>query len=115
MSFCVAFGCNNQSRNNKTVSYHDFPKEKKQRDQWIAAIGRTEVPATGRLCSDHFSPECYKDYLKMKHFPELFTNQNIKRRLLPGAISTSEKRKRLQEHKQVSFSFVFQNFIIFVN
>lgn len=115
MPFCVAYGCNNQSRNNPNVSFHDLPSEPNLRKQWVSAIGRTELPVTGKLCSEHFTPESYEDYLKRKHFPELFEGKRkSKRRLNSGAVptifphkahtqprSSYMERKRRIEHKQV--------------
>lgn len=52
---CCAVGCSNrQGRPGKR--FFAFPKDKKQRDKWIAAVKREKwVPSRySRLCSDHF-------------------------------------------------------------
>ena len=66
MPYCAAFGCNNDARYVKTVSYHRFPEDQKVLKEWLAKIGRTDLTVTGdsRLCSDHFEPHCYERDLK---------------------------------------------------
>ena len=59
--------------------------------QWIAAIGRETIPASGRLCSDHFTSDCYEESssLKFTLCPELYTNRkNMRRKLKRNAMPT---------------------------
>ena len=118
MSFCAAFGCSNQSNNNKDVSFHTMPKEENLRKAWFIAIGRTELPKNGRLCSAHFTSECFEpeSQLKLQLCPELFKDRTcVRRRLKPGAVptvfphkdsgnqrATSLARIRRAEHASVS-------------
>ena len=91
MPFCVAVGCSNQTENNKNVSFHTMLKDRGLFKAWEAVIGRTNLPQTGRLCSDHFEPRCYEEssMLKMELCSDLFQNRkSTRRRLKKSAIPT---------------------------
>ena len=60
MAWCVAPGCHNSSANS-SVLFHALPDKKKNPSKynaWYAAIEREILPARGKLCSDHFTPDC---------------------------------------------------------
>lgn len=63
MPQCAVASCNNTHRKTKggSVKYHRFPGDEKTRRQWLNACGR-HVPntSTARICSLHFSPDCYE-------------------------------------------------------
>ena len=119
MSFCVAVGCYNQSDKNKDISFHMLPKDDKMRKAWAAAIGRTELPKSGRICSEHFTQNSYEDSsrLKFELCPTQYTERKATRkRLIPGAVPTifrhnnrpppkerksSIERARREEHNKV--------------
>ena len=91
MPFCVAVNCSNQTENNSQVSFHVFPKDKALRKAWEAAIGRTSLPASGRLCSDHFTAESYEitSVMKLQLCKEEYSERkSTRRRLKKGAIPT---------------------------
>ena len=62
MVYCAAFDCNNDSRKTTGISYHCFPKDPSLREQWLAKISRADliVSKSTRLCSEHFTPDCYE-------------------------------------------------------
>lgn len=66
MVYCAAFDCNNDSRYTTGISYHCFPSDPSIREQWLAKISRADLVISkhSRLCSVHFTPECYERDLK---------------------------------------------------
>ena len=66
MVYCAAFDCNNDSRYTTGVSYHCFPSDTALQQQWLAKISRADlvVSKNSRLCSEHFTPDCYERDLK---------------------------------------------------
>ena len=118
MPHCAAYKCGNQSNFNTNVSYHLLPKEKTTRKAWIDAIGRTDLPKTCALCSDHFEPHCFDQSQELKR--KLMPDVKILRKLTPGAIPTifwhksahtprtsSLNRARKKEHTEVFVCFCF--------
>ena len=109
MPYCAAFGCNNDARYVKTVSYHRFPEDQKLLKEWLAKISRTDLTVTreSRLCSDHFEPHCYerdlkaellgspeKRVLKEDAIPTLFMHRPSKKPRLSSEKRIQEKAKR---------------------
>ena len=94
MVHCCAYGCHNQRRNNKSVSYHRLPSSKRDdiRKAWIHAIGRTDLPKDSQVfvCSDHFDESCFEvsSSLKVDLCPELYTSSNTKKNLRFDAVPT---------------------------
>ena len=74
MITCCIKGCSNQSRLNKSLSYHKIPGQKRKdiRDAWIKAIARLVLPKAIHVCSDHFTEDSSDE------------SQELKRRLLGG-------------------------------
>lgn len=66
MVYCAAFDCNNHSRRTTGISYHCFPSDPSIREQWLAKISRADLVISkhSRLCSEHFTPDCYERDLK---------------------------------------------------
>ncbi|XP_061170315.1 THAP domain-containing protein 1-like [Saccostrea echinata] len=62
MDYCAAFGCNNKAEKDKGIRFFTFPKDVNLRKQWAHYCRRKNfTPTSGhRLCSDHFSPNCFK-------------------------------------------------------
>eukprot|EP00794_Sanderia_malayensis_P014700 gene14700-16226_t len=58
----AAYNCFNNSSRHKKVTFHRFPKDNNLRKKWIANLKLTNFVCNKnkRLCSDHFSPECYE-------------------------------------------------------
>lgn len=83
MVYCAAFGCNNDSRYNTSVSYHCFPSDKALQDEWLARISRADLVVTkhSRLCSLHFTPDDYERDLRAE-----LTGRKRKRDLKTGVI-----------------------------
>ena len=79
----AAFGCNNDSRYNTSVSYHCFPSDKALQDDWLARISRADLVVTkhSRLCSLHFTPDDYEHDLRAE-----LTGRKRKRDLKTGVI-----------------------------
>ncbi|XP_037499257.1 peroxynitrite isomerase THAP4-like [Rhipicephalus sanguineus] len=88
-SWCCAVGCTNHSSKTQRVCYHHFPNDSALREKWISAIRRDNwLPSKwARVCSDHFSPESYKDSV---HLMEAFglSQQHFYRRLKADAVPT---------------------------
>ena len=70
---CVIRSCSNNKKINSVVSYHEFPNDLKQRENWIETInansmfkdeGLPKVQSCARLacvCRDHFEASCYEN------------------------------------------------------
>lgn len=88
MPHCVAFGCSNQTKNRKNpkLTFHIFPKCDDLRRAWIQAVGRTSLPKSPRLCSEHFAADCFEDSVRLQ--TELLGSSPWKRKLKPDAIPT---------------------------
>ena len=85
MVYCAAFDCNNDSRYTTGISYHCFPRDEALRSQWLAKISRADlvVSKNSRLCSEHFTPDCYVRDLKAE-----ILGLKPRSTLKPGAIPT---------------------------
>ena len=100
MPWCLANGCHNQTdniRTNKSVSYHSLPKDSTRYKAWAAAIGREKIPASGKICSEHFTLDCFEisTALKLSVATDVYKGRNVIRpRLKPDAVPT------LFSHKQ---------------
>ena len=76
--FCTSGGCASTSDTTNT-SLHLFPKSASQRRQWTAFVQTSrndeewEPAATSRLCSQHFTPDAFKnwDMFKMGYSKKL--------------------------------------------
>ncbi|XP_066024977.1 peroxynitrite isomerase THAP4-like [Pocillopora verrucosa] len=103
MVFCAAFDCNNDSRYTTGISYHCFPRDEALRSQWLAKISRADlvVSKNSRLCSEHFTPDCYERDLKAE-----ILGLKPRSTLKPGAIPKvfshrrPSKRPRLSSEKR---------------
>ena len=87
--FCVAYGCNNNSKEckDKGISLHMFPKDPTLREQWAFAMKRKGFKPTknSSVCSVHFRPEDFevddksqirerkRAHLKKNVIPTIFT------------------------------------------
>ncbi|XP_017771175.1 PREDICTED: putative uncharacterized protein DDB_G0274435 isoform X2 [Nicrophorus vespilloides] len=63
MPQCAVAGCSNTHRKTKggSIRYHRFPGDERTRAHWIRACGRhVQNCATARICSRHFTSECYE-------------------------------------------------------
>ena len=68
-SSCCVFGCYNRKLSvNKPISFFSFPKDPTFRSVWVQRCYREDKfnPNTCRICSTHFSPIQYANYLKMR-------------------------------------------------
>ena len=103
--FCVAYGCNNNSKEckDKGISLHMFPKDPTLREQWAFAMKRKGFKPTknSSVCSVHFRPEDFevddksqirerkRAHLKKNVIPTIFTTG------LPIHLQTAEKKRRV--------------------
>lgn len=65
MPRCFVTNCGNYYSKTKStdVIYHVFPNCKKLAAQWMALCGKEsqgQAPKYARVCSNHFSPDCYQ-------------------------------------------------------
>ena len=117
MSHCCAYKCNNQSKLNKSISYHILPKNKTIAAQWLEKISIDDLPGEVYLCADHFTESCFDAHHDMKQrlMPE-GSKSKIKRKLNKDAVptifahksktdvrETSEKRREKKEQREVIF------------
>ena len=89
MVYCAAFDCNNDSRYTTGISYHCFPRDEALRSQCLAKISR--------LCSEHFTPDCYERDLKAE-----ILGLKPRSTLKPGAIPTVFSHRRPSERPRLS-------------
>ena len=91
-TFCSAYGCSNRSLRDKQskhdrnfISYHQFPKDKELRSQWLARLKRDDfVPSPStKICSDHF-------------FINDFNEADVEKRLQPPAPGSKNRTMRLK-------------------
>ena len=110
MVYWAAFDCNNDPRFTTGISYHCFPSDPSIREQWLAKISRADLVISkhSRLCSEHFTPDCYerdlkaellgskpKPILKPDAFPSLFSH-----RPPPKKPRLSSERRSLEKTRQ---------------
>lgn len=116
MVYCAAFGCHNDSKKERNVSFHRFPKNENLRKRWIAKLSREnfEISKHTVLCSEHFEPTCFerdlgaellgtkpKSTLKSDAIPTLFCHRPQKKPRM-----SSENRRQEKEKKEVRVSRV---------
>ena len=53
MGWCAAFGCQNNSRNNKDKSFFLMPENKTTKNAWIKAVNRTAKKSLKSIYSQH--------------------------------------------------------------
>ena len=99
MVYCAAFDCNNDSRYTTGISYHCFPRDEALRSQWLAKISRADlvVSKNSRLCSEHFTPDCYERDLKAE-----ILGLKPRSTLKPGAIPTVFSHRRPSKRPRLS-------------
>ena len=104
---CVAFGCSNQAKNRKdrSISFCVFPKDNRLRRAWIQAVGRTSLPKSPRLCSEHFDAYCFEYTVRLQN--ELLGSCPWKRKLKPEAIPTIFPHKPARSVHVVIFGFLY--------
>ena len=66
---CSVKSCKNKAgpeakANNRT--FHAFPSNSLTCSKWYANIGTNNIGKSARLCSEHFSPECFQQTPKRK-------------------------------------------------
>ena len=117
MPYCMAFGCKNDSKDYKRgISFFRLPlKDPARLKVWLAKLQLEDPPIkeTSRVCSEHFSEDCFERDLKS----ELIPGTKPKRTLKPDAVPTlfsfvksseraiSTQRIKGKEAKQVSLVF----------
>lgn len=103
MPHCAAFGCHNEAKNKKdlSISFHSFPKDPKLREIWVKAVKRTSLPKDARLCSQHFTQDCFDDGVRLTN--ELLDGPcRFKNKLKPGSIPTIFSHKQPTTHPRES-------------
>lgn len=82
---CSALGCNNRTQKGGSISFFTFPKNAHLRKAWVHYCKRWDfVPQPGnRLCSAHFSPNCFER--DVSRFTDLGLEGNFRPRLKSDA------------------------------
>ena len=62
MPYCCAPECTNHPQKDEEVSFHRIPKDITMRNAWIARLrrGNDLNPKGSRVCSDHFTEDCFE-------------------------------------------------------
>lgn len=60
MPQCSIKTCSSKARSGLQVHYHRFPVDSQIRAKWIRVCGGIPTAASPRVCSRHFSPQCYE-------------------------------------------------------
>ncbi|VVC42788.1 Zinc finger, C2CH-type [Cinara cedri] len=88
--------CYNNSKNNKNVSFHCFPKDVSKKTKWLKALNLTSVSNWSKICSYHFSANDFR-----------FSN---KRNVLQStAVPTSNYKRIEEEHSYVNKRKLFKS------
>lgn len=81
MPNCAVYGCYNSNRKTKgtETKYYSFPGSEELQRKWLAACKRADGINLkhARVCSEHFSEECFFIHLKytlLKYKPRNFRN-----------------------------------------
>jgi len=85
MKVCIINGCANKS-DTPGKSFHRFPKDTTRRKEWLRSISRNSFCPTKNsvLCSDHFSPECFKyDSALLKRLNHSFRCRRLQQDAIP--------------------------------
>ena len=101
---CMSVDCNTRWDKNIPRSYHKFPKHDKElREKWIWAVRHDNwVPsASSKLCSDHFTEDCFTTkpkqkgcFLKKGSVPTIFPT-------FPSYLQTQEPKTRKSPRKRI--------------
>ncbi|XP_065305139.1 THAP domain-containing protein 3-like isoform X1 [Dermacentor albipictus] len=88
-SWCCVEGCTNRSTKTNGVCYHRFPSDNALRKKWLCAVRRVvwSPDKNACVCSDHFTPDCYKDSVYLMEAFGL-AKANYGRRLKEDAVPT---------------------------
>lgn len=88
-SWCCVEGCMNRSTKTNGVCYHRFPSESALRKKWLCAVRRVvwSPDKNACVCSDHFTPDCYRDSVYLMEAFGL-AKANHGRRLKEDAVPT---------------------------
>uniref|UniRef100_A0A3Q0STT1 ADP-ribosylation factor-like 14 effector protein n=1 Tax=Amphilophus citrinellus TaxID=61819 RepID=A0A3Q0STT1_AMPCI len=78
---CAATGCNNKFVKGSEIRFYRFPLSKPQlASKWVHSLGMKNFIPTANtcLCSEHFRPDCFRDYngkqfLREDAVPTIFT------------------------------------------
>lgn len=89
---CVAGGCSNMRKDG--VSLHKWPEDLNVAKQWTKAVKNTRSdffnPATGHICSAHFTADSFEDQSLIAKSPLTVTaKQNKKKPLAPRVNCTA--------------------------
>ena len=117
MPQCIAYGCNNNTKDDATTQINFFRlpiKNKARMKVWMAKLKLQEPHITEhtRICSEHFTED---QFLPQIHLQGITTKHNSKRRLRDDAVPTifcfselsklrshSEKRAKKREQKEIA-------------
>lgn len=102
MASCVAYGCSNKSKRETEKRFFRLLQNPKVRKLWVQAINRTELPKTARLCSDHFTEECFDKSFELQNSMECYKDRTAKRRLITGSVPTLFPHKKKPNERVIS-------------
>ncbi|XP_031334154.1 THAP domain-containing protein 1-like [Photinus pyralis] len=94
MAHCAVYGCKNNSRKTKDISYYRFPKRDDIKSQWINSCSRRDDKintSSARICSIHFDQDDF--HMSLRHKLMNYLPSNV-RRLKENAIPTKHLYKQ---------------------
>lgn len=118
---CCIKSCE-ESCSSVNVSFHQFPKNPDLRKQWIERTN-IEFFATARVCSKHFSDDCFKQSgwssrrtLKCDAVPTLLIDEpNSEQNMEPGTSSIRKRKVYLGDFTNSDIEDNKENYVNIVN
>ena len=114
MPYCIAFGCKNRSEDyHCDISFFRLPLKNQQLlKQWLIKLQLKDPPLkeTSRICSEHFTEDCFERDLKAELMPGTKSKRTLKVDAVPTVFTylkqaesrpTSVRRLKTKENKEV--------------
>ena len=114
MPYCIAFGCKNRSEDyHRGISFFRLPLKNQQLlKQWLIKLQLKDPPLkeTSRICSEHFTDDCFERDLKAELMPGSKSKCSLKVNAVPTVFTyrkqaeprpTSVQRLKTKEDKEV--------------
>ena len=128
MPYCIAYGCSNRSEDyQRGISFFRLPlKNKALLEKWLAKLRLEDPPLkeTSRLCSAHFTDDCFERDLKAELMPGTKSKRILKADAVPTVFTytkkqeqrpTSTMRLKAKEEKEVCVHIFMSECVIHMN